>query len=526
MEVDLNRGSQLIYVIPNIMMTIGDFFRNIQLSIATRGYETWQNGEVNLLITRGMIGRLSNTPNVAFAYEINGVVDYLTSHGIVAVPRRRYSTRQLQGMNWVIRPTNICIPMQPSKASSSNLLDDRISLSFSSYQATPIAQGPTYNNKDEEVASDEEELRSHIIAVLVEKQRLLVKWLVPSTILPKRATEGASGYDLAINRAQDIPVYGRSLLSTGLSIKTPEGTYARIAPRSGAAFRRGILIGAGVVDSDYRGEVQILAFNTTDQDIFLQKHESIAQIILEHISTLEVIEVNNLEDTIRGDHGFGSTSKQINELQHKLTTTWLQSIAMSFIPPEQRSTTSSPTGSSDARTWYNTIGIPETSTSQQSRCLSWQNIINTLCPPEETPTKLPEKRKEHAGPRFPSYDSYVGEAPPWPSIHRSIDYLIIEEEKFIAVLNMEDTNSEVESLQREVVAIAMVGLSMVSVAMEVAGAGTAIGMLWWLGGASPECGGSTECAWVRSMGREGHRGEKASTSAYCVGRGVMSKVGD
>ncbi|KAG6468409.1 hypothetical protein ZIOFF_073094 [Zingiber officinale] len=340
-----------------------------------------------------MIGRLSNTPNVAFAYEINGVVDYLTSHGIVALPRRQYSTRQLQGMNWVIRPTNICIPMQPSKASSR----------------------PTYNNKDEEVASDEEELRSHTIAVLVEEQRLLVKWLVPSTILPKRATEGASGYDLAINRAQDIPV--------------------------------GILIGAGVVDSDYRGEVQILAFNTTDQDIFLQKHESIAQIILEHISTPEVIEVNNLEDTIRGDHGFGSTSKQINELQHKLTTTWLQSIAMSFIPPEQRSTTSSPTSSSDARTWYNTIGIPETSTSQQSRCLSWQNIINTLCPPEETPIKLPEKRKEHVGPLFPSYDSYVGEARPWTSIYRSIDYTIIEEEKFIAVLNTEDTNSEVESLQ-------------------------------------------------------------------------------
>ena len=77
MEVDLTRGSQLVYVIPDIMMTIGDFYRNIQLSILTRGYDTWRNGEANLLVTRGMVGRLSNTPNVAFAYEISGVVQSL-----------------------------------------------------------------------------------------------------------------------------------------------------------------------------------------------------------------------------------------------------------------------------------------------------------------------------------------------------------------------------------------------------------------------------------------------------------------
>ncbi|KAG6501896.1 hypothetical protein ZIOFF_041780 [Zingiber officinale] len=116
-----------------------------------------------------------------------------------------------------------------------------------------------------------------------------------------RESLGAVGYDLAINRAQDIPAYGRSLLSTGLSIKAPEGTYARIAPRSGVAFRKGVLIGAGVVESDYRGEVQILAFNITDQDIFLQKHECIAQMILEHISTPEVMEVDDLDTTIRGE---------------------------------------------------------------------------------------------------------------------------------------------------------------------------------------------------------------------------------
>ena len=56
MEVDLTRGSQLVYIIPDIMMTIRDFFRNIQISILTRGYYTWRNGEANLLITRGIVG--------------------------------------------------------------------------------------------------------------------------------------------------------------------------------------------------------------------------------------------------------------------------------------------------------------------------------------------------------------------------------------------------------------------------------------------------------------------------------------
>ncbi|KAG6495812.1 hypothetical protein ZIOFF_043640 [Zingiber officinale] len=64
-----------------------------------------------------MVGRLSNTPNVGFAYEVQGVVDYLISNGVRALPERRYSTTALQGLNWVIRPTQVLIPMQPSQNS-------------------------------------------------------------------------------------------------------------------------------------------------------------------------------------------------------------------------------------------------------------------------------------------------------------------------------------------------------------------------------------------------------------------------
>lgn len=56
MEVDLSKGSQLVYIIPDIMLTIGDFYKNIQVSILAKGYERWRNGEANLLITRGLVG--------------------------------------------------------------------------------------------------------------------------------------------------------------------------------------------------------------------------------------------------------------------------------------------------------------------------------------------------------------------------------------------------------------------------------------------------------------------------------------
>ncbi|KAG6493275.1 hypothetical protein ZIOFF_048254 [Zingiber officinale] len=134
----------------------------LQISILARGYEAWQNSEANLLVTRGMVGRLSNTPNVGFIYEVQEVVDYLTSHGVNALPGRRFSTRNLQGLNWVINPTQISIPMQPAEVNSQTMMDGQISLSFSNYTAAQPSEAPNYNNKDEEVYET--------LAVLIETQ--------------------------------------------------------------------------------------------------------------------------------------------------------------------------------------------------------------------------------------------------------------------------------------------------------------------------------------------------------------------
>ncbi|KAG6502359.1 hypothetical protein ZIOFF_042251 [Zingiber officinale] len=314
MEIDLTHGSQLVYVIPDTMLTISDFYRNIQVSILTRGYENWRNGEANLLVTRGLVGRLSNTPNVGFAYEVQNVVDYLASHGVRALPGRSYSTRDVLGQNWIIRQSTVSIPMQPTEVNTRNMLDGSVSLQFDSYQAATSVAPPKFNSRDEEVQSDEEEITGHIVSVLIEErnpeEELLVKRVSSLAQMPERRTPGATGYDISITHAQDIPAGGRSLLSTGICIQIPQNTYARIAPRSSTALQDIIIMG-GVIDSDYRGEVKIMAFNITNEDIFLRKQEFIAQLIFERISTPSVREVEVLGSTARGMLGFGSTTKQV-----------------------------------------------------------------------------------------------------------------------------------------------------------------------------------------------------------------------
>lgn len=99
-----------------------------------------------------------------------------------------------------------------------------------------------------------------------------------------------------------------------MAIVCPEGTYGRIAPRSGLAVKSGISTGAGVIDADYRGEVKVLLFNHSDADFNIEKGDRIAQLILERIYTpeIEVLDDNAWEvenNTERGAGGFGSTGK-------------------------------------------------------------------------------------------------------------------------------------------------------------------------------------------------------------------------
>ena len=97
------------------------------------------------------------------------------------------------------------------------------------------------------------------------------------------------------------------MISTALAIATPVGTYGRVAPRSGLASKKFLDTLAGVIDADYRGEVKVLMANFSDTDYEVQKGERVAQLILERIVTPDVVEVQSLEESVRGAGGFGST---------------------------------------------------------------------------------------------------------------------------------------------------------------------------------------------------------------------------
>jgi dUTP pyrophosphatase len=136
---------------------------------------------------------------------------------------------------------------------------------------------------------------------------LLIKKLSPNATTPTRGSAFAAGYDLYSAKPTTIPARGKALVSTDLSIATPEGTYGRIAPRSGLAAKNFIDTGAGVIDADYRGEVKVLLFNHAESDFEVKKGDRVAQLVLERIYTPEIVEVENLEESVRGAGGFGST---------------------------------------------------------------------------------------------------------------------------------------------------------------------------------------------------------------------------
>ncbi|KAH6785585.1 hypothetical protein C2S51_038040 [Perilla frutescens var. frutescens] len=134
-----------------------------------------------------------------------------------------------------------------------------------------------------------------------------VKRLSEKAVLPSRASPLSAGYDLSSAAETKVPARGKALVPTDLAIAVPQGTYARIAPRSGLAWKHSIDVGAGVVDADYRGPVGVILFNHSDVDFQVKAGDRIAQLIIEKIVTPEVTEADDLDSTARGCGGFGST---------------------------------------------------------------------------------------------------------------------------------------------------------------------------------------------------------------------------
>jgi dUTP pyrophosphatase len=128
--------------------------------------------------------------------------------------------------------------------------------------------------------------------------------------LPSKGTTHAIGYDLSSCVELTIPARGKAIVTTGISIELPEGCYGRIAPRSGLAAKHGLDVGAGVIDADYRGVIQVILFNHSDEKYTIRVGDRIAQLILEQaLCHVQVQQVDALSETVRAEGGFGSTGQ-------------------------------------------------------------------------------------------------------------------------------------------------------------------------------------------------------------------------
>tara|TARA_A100001015_G_scaffold256292_1_gene298269 strand:- start:35 stop:472 length:438 start_codon:yes stop_codon:yes gene_type:complete len=143
--------------------------------------------------------------------------------------------------------------------------------------------------------------------------KVLIKKLKSSVKLPSYKTYGASGMDLMafIEKPINLKPGKSCLVPTGLSVAFPEKYEIQIRPRSGLAAKNSISVlnTPGTIDSDYRGEIKIILFNHGKENFKINKNDRVAQMVLTPIIKMELEEIDELPETVRGDGGFGSTGK-------------------------------------------------------------------------------------------------------------------------------------------------------------------------------------------------------------------------
>ncbi len=131
--------------------------------------------------------------------------------------------------------------------------------------------------------------------------------------LPEYSTKHAAGMDLRANLNEEVILepFERKLIPTGLFIELPVGYEAQVRPRSGLALKKGITVlnSPGTIDADYRGEIKVILINLSSEKFVIQHGERIAQMVVAAHETVNWERVEILEDTTRGEGGFGHTGK-------------------------------------------------------------------------------------------------------------------------------------------------------------------------------------------------------------------------
>ena len=136
---------------------------------------------------------------------------------------------------------------------------------------------------------------------------LKIKLLSPHAQVLVKSSPGAAGYDMYSSESCLVPANGKALVATDVAMSIPADCYGRVAPRSGLAYKHSIHVGAGVIDSDYRGAVSVLLFNLSSDPFLVNTGDRIAQLIVERISLPKIVLVDDLDATVRGERGFGSS---------------------------------------------------------------------------------------------------------------------------------------------------------------------------------------------------------------------------
>jgi dUTP diphosphatase len=151
----------------------------------------------------------------------------------------------------------------------------------------------------------------------VEELRIQIKRVRPDDgplTFPAYMTEGSAGMDLCADMAAELRLapMERRLISTGIAIALPRGFEAQIRPRSGLALKQGITLlnSPGTIDSDYRGEIQLIVMNFGQEPVVIQRGQRIAQMVIQRVVRAEWQEVRELPPSKRQQGGFGHTDEK------------------------------------------------------------------------------------------------------------------------------------------------------------------------------------------------------------------------
>lgn len=138
---------------------------------------------------------------------------------------------------------------------------------------------------------------------------LKVKKLHPEAFLPVRAHKTDAALDLRAMQDAYLTPNGVTLISTGIAVAIPEGYYGQIADRSSVATQKGLHVVGGVIDAGYRGEIKVAFRHFSSNPVGVMAGDKIAQLIILPVSLMGVEEVDDLDETDRGQGGFGSTGQ-------------------------------------------------------------------------------------------------------------------------------------------------------------------------------------------------------------------------